>query len=182
MNGASSNRGEFTTTPDKRDWTSAYWLAIRNRWLWKRLLVAVTLVWASYVVLMVGIDFYQYGSYFSLSDDIVLATQVSPLVVLALIGVTLALTPRRVGKYVRDSMKLAPQSHFEFDENGIRARNGISNSNLSWSQLTRVLDNRRVVVLMLTDQSMFIVRKAELAPGVEDALRRAIVAAGVPNR
>jgi hypothetical protein len=182
VSGPPATPGSFTTTPDAKDWLSAYWLVTRRRWLWKRLAIAIFLIWAIYSGLLIGIDTLDFGWRPEWAATTFLdAIWYTLIVVIALVGITMLLTPRRVGKHVIDTKRLAPETFFEFDTHGVRTRNGVSTSTLTWPQFERCLENSRVLLLMVTRQSMFIIRKSEVDQHTMAALRAQITAAAVPR-
>ncbi len=183
MSGSVNPRLSFTTSPEEKDWVSAYWLTIRNRWLWRRLCVALMLVWAVYFALVAGIDTSNFGWHPEWALGWLLTSAQYSLVVSAIVILTtIALTPRRVRKFVLDSKRLAQETHFEANDVGIESRNAISTSSLTWPQFERWLENRHVLVLMVTRSSFFIIRKSDLGPSVSEKFRSLLVAANVPNR
>jgi hypothetical protein len=173
----------FSTLPDEKDWISAYWLTVRHRWLWQRISITFLLIWAAYFALVAGVDILDFGWHPELATSWLWASALYSITVApVLVLITMALTPRRVRKAVKDTRRLAPELNFEADNSGIQCRNAISTSALAWPQFERWLENRRVIVLMITRSNFFIIRKCDLGPGIETSLRSHLIAANVPNR
>lgn len=172
----------FNTTPDAADWTSGYWLTIRHRWLWRRLLCGILLIWVCYCALLIGLDTLDNGwlperAAWQLANAADYTLVLVPLLIL----VTLVLTPSRIRNQVRDAERLAPVITFEFDTDGLRTKNAISSTEMAWAQFERWLENDKVIVLMITRQSMFFIRKSELDPAVLTEFRAQLAVARVPK-
>ncbi|WP_421847566.1 YcxB family protein [Novosphingobium sp.] len=183
MSEADLDRIRFTSSPDNKDWTSAYFLIIRDRWIWRRLCITFLVLWLFYFALVLGIDVMDYGWHPDhLAAKLIAASGWAGLVAAALILVTVLLTPRRVRKVVEDSARLAPETQFEASGLGLHTSNAVSTTTLVWPQFQRRLENSRVIILMVTRGSFFIIRKSELEPGVCEKLRALLVAAEVPTR
>ena len=50
-----------TLVPDDKDWVSANWLVVRNRWLWRRLIATIAGLALFYAVLPVAGDLADWG-------------------------------------------------------------------------------------------------------------------------
>lgn len=55
-------------------------------------------------------------------------------------------------------------------------------NSLQWSQFERWLENGRVMVLIITQNSYYTISKAGLNIQAQEALREQLIAANVPNR
>ncbi len=171
-----------TLAPDDRDWVSANWLVVRNRWLWRRLVATIAGLALFYAALLVAGDLADWGwstewALYRLLEGLAF----SLLVTLVVLAMTRVLLPRRVRKARADVVRIAPETHFEFDTEGFRTRTAAGTTALAWTQLRRWLESARVIAIMITDRQMIIVPKAA-DPAMTDALRAALVAAGVPRR
>lgn len=149
-----------------------------------KLIRAFVLLWLGYFTLLVGFDTLQTGWPISIAAgmEILPSLTYSTIVAAIVIVLTIALSPRRIRQAVRDTKRLAPELDFEIDETGLRCQTAIGMNSLQWSQLERWLENSRVMVLIITQNSYYTISKTTLDIATQEALRERLIASNVPNR
>jgi len=169
----------FSTEPDEELYVAANALVVRNGTFFRRPWLICLGAWA----LFVGLSLLPFGVEISL--DTVLAEIVVGLVwALVMIALMFPFTrfvsARLMRKQVRDLVKIAPVTHFRLTSETLHSENAIATQTLRWDQFKRVMEDKRLLVLMVTNMGMVVIPKSIAGAEAVEFLRSRLIAAGVP--
>jgi hypothetical protein len=155
--------GQFSITLDRRDYVSAYWLYLRDRWLWRRLIIAYAIVFAIYFALFVVLEAWDWGFYLSrVPYHLGEAAVYSAIVTGAVVLISIIFLPRRLGRLF-DQLRMGNrETTFEFDQQGLRTSNRDATTTYSWDRFSRCIENRRFVLLLLAEGVFIVIPRASV--------------------
>jgi hypothetical protein len=175
--------GEFTITLTRDEYIAAFWLYLRQRWLWKRLVLTTLAVAALYFVLIVGLESWEWGFEPAQLPSHMLTTLVyTSIVVAALLAISRFSVPYRVGRLF-DQLGIAGRAtRFDFDAVGLRSANREATTNYDWNRFRFRNEDDRFVLLFLAEAAFIVIPKQQVAPEVLGRLDQTLAAANVPLR
>lgn len=173
----------FTTSLNYEDYLAANWLMMRRRMLWRGVIRFTVTATILYSILGVSIRFLSQGpSVNGAFAEIVTGFCLTLAVIAALSVYWLWCIPR-------SARKAWPQLHLdglptvhEFDETGIRIANDRGTANFEWHMLSSWTEDDRLLLMFRTKSMSHVVPKAQVSKEQLDALRTALIDAGVPTR
>ena len=175
--------GAFDVTLSLAELRGAYWLYLRRRWLWRRLILAYLATTAIYAALLIGIDAANWGFDPGWAlHRVGQALGYAAIVLAVVIALAFWRLPRLVRRLYDQAGVGERATRFEFDASGLRSANHEATTNIAWPRFIAWSENARFVLLFRTDAAFVVVPKAQVDAQTVRALADAVRAAGVPRR
>jgi hypothetical protein len=175
--------GSFEITLGLAELRGAYWLYLRRRWLWRRMVLAYLAMTAIYAALLIGRDAADWGF-----DPTWALHRLGQAILYAAVGVALMVAlalwrvPRGVRRLYEQAGLEGRTTRFDFDAVGLRTANTEATTDIPWTRFVAWAENEHYLLLYRTDAAFITVPKAQVAAETISALRSAIAAAGVSKR
>jgi hypothetical protein len=172
--------GHFSIRLDRRTYVSAYWLYLRDRWLWRRLATAYAIIVAIYAALLIALEAWGWGFYFSrVPHHLAEAAIYSAIVTAAVILISLIAIPRTIGRLFNQLRIDNRETTFEFDPQGMCSSNSEATATYSWDRFARRIENKMFVLLLLAEGVFIVIPKASIDVDTLTALMATLEASGI---
>jgi hypothetical protein len=94
----------------------------------------------------------------------------------------LVYTPWRIRKIFRQQRELSLPFRLQIDANGVRFENEVGNNHRPWKMFTKWSEDKRLMMLFLSDNSFVMLPHRLLAPAAADYVRQQLQMHKVPRK